>query len=385
MTMPPHTPIALIGAGPLGIELAIALQKADLQFTHLEAAQIGATMQWWPPGTRWFSSNERISIAGVPLTTPLQEKATREEYLAYLRSIVQQFNLHIHTYTRVITIAKPQDAIAAPFTLTLQPSLHPNAPTSQLTADKVILATGGTASPNLLNIPGENLPNASHYFQDPHTYFQKSLLIVGGRNSAIEAALRCHRAGAKVHFSYRRPNVDPKDIKYWLYPEFSALLKSGAITGHFNTCLTAITPTHVTLSPAGLEPPTSATDSPPSVPQCLSASVPSPYDLPIDFTLLITGYCADMSLFRSAGISLTTPHLLPTFNPDTMESNVPNLYIAGTAIAGTQGSRDPDGTRHGYKVFLENCHVHVPRILHHLTRQPPPPKSATPQFDRPES
>src|SRR5205823_321004 len=97
-----ETDIALIGAGPLGIEMAVGLKRAGLKYIHLEAKQVGATMQWWPPGTRWFSSNERISIAGVPLETPHQEKATREEYLAYLRSVVMQFALKIHTYTRVI-------------------------------------------------------------------------------------------------------------------------------------------------------------------------------------------------------------------------------------------------------------------------------------------
>jgi thioredoxin reductase (NADPH) len=358
----PHTPIALVGAGPLGIELAIAMQKADLQFTHLEAAQVGATMQWWPHGTRWFSSNERISIAGVPLVTPLEEKASREEYLAYLRSIVLQFDLQIRTYTKVTEISKPPHALDAPFTLTLQHALFPDAPITALTADKVILATGGTATPNLLHIPGEDFPHVSHYFHDPHVYFQKSLLIVGGRNSAVEAALRCQRAGAKVHLSYRGPNVDAKDIKYWLYPEFAALTKSGAITPHFRTCPTAITATHVTLSPSS------------------EGAGVGAQDLPIDFVLLLTGYNADMSLARSAGITLSGRQQLPTFNPDTMETNVPNLYIAGTAIAGTQG-----GSGRGYKVFLENCHIHVPRIVRHLTHQPPPAPQAAPNFERPES
>src|SRR3954454_13754461 len=103
--------IALVGAGPLGLEMAVALKRAGLAYVQFEAGQIGSTMQWWPPGTRWFSSNERISIAGVPLTTPLQEKATREEYLAYLRSIVLEFNLDIHTYTRVLSISKSQNAL----------------------------------------------------------------------------------------------------------------------------------------------------------------------------------------------------------------------------------------------------------------------------------
>ena len=277
---PNETHVALVGAGPLGLEMAVALKKAGLRYVQIEAAQIGATIQWWAPNTRWFSSPERISIAGVPLVTPNQEKASREEYLAYLRSIVEQFDLHIETYTRVIDIARHPDGR---FRLTLRPCIRGTllGPPRTLLADKVILSTGGTERPNLLNVPGEDLPHVTHYFQDPHAYFRKALLIVGGRNSAVEAALRCHRIGANVHFSYRRDGVDPKDIKYWLYPEFSSLIKSGEITPYFNTVVSAIMPTAVTLASA--EP-----------------SAAGPRQLPVDFVLLMTGYHADLSLARLA-------------------------------------------------------------------------------------
>ena len=251
MPTPTPTDILLIGAGPLGIEMAIALQRANLSYTHLEANQIGATMQWWAPGTRWFSSNERISIAGIPLETPNQEKASREEYLAYLRSIVLQFNLNIQTYTRVTHIEPQPDG-----TFLIRAKRNITGGGGQLLgeeqswlAKKLILSIGGTEKPNLLHIPGESLPHVSHYFHDPHTYFNRDLLIVGGRNSAVEAALRCHRAGARVHFSYHRDAIDKDSIKYWLYPEFSSLLKTNAIHPHFNTNLTEITPTHATLVP----------------------------------------------------------------------------------------------------------------------------------------
>jgi thioredoxin reductase (NADPH) len=352
-----HTNIALIGAGPLGLEIAVALKTAGLSYAHLEAGQIGSTIQWWAPATRWFSSPERISVAGVPLITPHQEKASREEYLAYLRSIALQFHLDIQTYTRVTHIRRQPDGT---FRLTLQKSFRgtPLGNPSTLTADKIILSTGGTERPNLLHVPGEDLPTVSHYFHDPHTYFQKTLLIVGGRNSAVEAALRCHRAGANVHLSYRRETVDHKDIKYWLYPEFASLTRSHKITAHYNTVVKEITPTHVTLSPT---------------PQ---HTAPRTERLPIDFTLLMTGYEADMSLAEMAGIELTTDQRLPSHNPATMETNVPNVYVAGTAIAGTQCR---------YKVFLENCHIHVPKILAHLTGQQSPSATPTPLYDRPES
>jgi thioredoxin reductase (NADPH) len=229
--------------------------------------------------------------------------------------------------------------------------------------DHVILATGGTALPNLLHVPGENLPHVSHYFHDPHLYFNQRLLIVGGRNSAVEAALRCCHAGAKVHMSYRRAGVDPKEIKSWLYPEFASLVQAGAIVGHFNTNVREITPTDVLLASTGggVE----------------EAGAVEGERLPVDFVLLLTGYRADMSLAAAAGIRLEGAAQVPAFNPRTMETNVPGIYIAGTAIAGSQER---------YQVFLENCHVHVERIVAHLVGQSPP-ESEEPAaaLERPES
>jgi len=342
--------IALVGAGPLGIEIAAALSRAGLSYVHLEAGQIGATMQWWAPGTRWFSSNDRISIAGVPLMTPLQEKASREEYLAYLRSVVEQFNLQIDTYTRVVAIERINDE----FILRTRRSIGGKllGGERRFRVQKIILSTGGTEKPNLIHVPGEDLPHVSHYFQDPHIYFRRDLLIVGGRNSAIEAALRCHRAGASVSLSYRGPAIDSKDIKYWLYPEFSSLVKAGKIGSYFDACVTEITSTHVKLRhPAG------------------ETSL-----VPADFVLLMTGYAADMSLATMAGVELTGDQAMPTYNSHTMETNIPGVYVAGTAIAGSQRR---------YKIFLENCHVHVDRILAHLTGEQPEEHERI--YDRPEA
>ena len=340
--------IALVGAGPLGIEMAVALKRAGLDYVHLEAGQIGATMAWWARGTRWFSSNERISIAGVPLVTPAQEKATREEYLAYLRSVVEQFDLTIHTYRRVEQIRRAADRIL----LTVRHAVRAEAAAVEISAGRLILVAGGTARPNMLGIAGEYLGHVSHYFKEPHRYFRQRVLIVGGRNSAVEAALRCHRAGAKVAFSYRRDNVSKESIKYWLYPEFAALCKSGEIEAHWNT-------TPVRITPEGAE---------------LRGADGRTTSVAADFVLLLTGYAADMSLARMAGVTLAGEQEIPTFDPETMLTNAPGVYIAGTAVAGTQ---------RGYKVFLENCHVHVDRVVAHLTGRRR--TVAEPRIDLPES
>jgi thioredoxin reductase (NADPH) len=208
-----------------------------------------------------------------------------------------------------------------------------------------------------LNVPGEDLPHVSHYFQDPHTYFRTRLLVVGGRNSAVEAALRCYQAGAEVSLSYRRAELDPREVKYWLLPEINALVSSGRIAGHFSTVVRRITPTHVTL-----EAPDGRTS-----------------ELPADFVLLMIGYEADMALCHAAGVELSEPGRKPVHDPRTMQTNVPGVYVAGTVVAGTQAH---------YRLFIENCHVHVERIVAALSGRAagelvePAPADV---LDRPES
>ena len=329
--------LIVVGAGPIGIELGVALQRAGVDGLLLEAGQIGQTMLGWPPMTRWFSSPERITIAGVPIQTLDQSKCTREEYLAYLRSVVMQFDLEIRTYEPVVALARDGEG----FTVTTAP-LAGGRRTCR--ARRLVLATGGNARPNLLGIPGEDLPHVSHVMDDPHKYFRKRVVIVGGRNSAVEAALRLYRAGARVALSYRGAAF-PDKVKYWLRPEIEYLIKSGRIDGHLATLPVEITPTHVAIAPVGGG---------------------GPVRLPADFVLLLVGYEADMSLFEAAGVTLAGERRVPRFDEATMETDVPGLYVAGTAAAGTQ--------RSGVRLFLENAHVHVERITAALTGAPPPPE-----------
>jgi thioredoxin reductase (NADPH) len=316
--------VAIIGAGPLGIELAVALQRAGVSFIHFDACQIGYTISWFPPQTRFFSSNDRIAIAGVPLQTPDQNKATREQYLAYLRAVVQQFDLKINTYEPVVRIERESSGFILTTTRAGIEQRH--------RSKRIVLATGGTAHPRTLGVPGENLPHVHRHWREPHDYFEKRVLVVGGKNSAVETALRFHHAGAHVSLSYRRPELPAKSIKYWLLPEVTGLMKSGAIRAYVNTCVTAITPTHVRLS--------------------------SGEDVEADFVVPQIGYVADMSLCRMAGVDLQGDRQTPVYDPHTMETNVPGIYLSGTVVGGTQDK---------YEIFIENGHVHVERIVAHLT------------------
>lgn len=339
--------VAIVGAGPIGLELAAALKPAGVDYIHFEARQIGQTIFNWPSNTQFFSSPERVAIAGFPFQNVDQQKATGEAYLAYLRAIVEQLALPINTYEAVLAAEPRQDGFV----------LQTEAQTGKHTyrCRRVVLATGGMAGPRKIGIPGEDLPHVSHYFKEPHPYFRKRLLVVGGKNSALEAALRCWRCGAEVAISYRRPEFDGRTVKPHLLSEISLLVREGRIAFLPATVPIEITPQHVVLAPAQDGKPTA---HPPII-------------RPVDFVLLATGFVADMRLFESAGVTLQGEQRAPVFSPETMETNVPGLYVAGVAAAGTQQQ---------FRLFIENCHQHVEKIAAALTGQPQRP--ATTMKDR---
>jgi thioredoxin reductase (NADPH) len=327
--------VAIVGAGPIGIELHALLRARGLDVLHLDAGPIGATLTWWAPQTKFFSSPERIAIAGVPLHLPDQEKATKEQYLTYLRTVVQQRDLPIETFRRVERVDRGDDGA---FDL----SIRGPHDTRAARARRVVLAIGDMHRPRMLDIPGEDLPHVSHYLKDPHLYFRRRVLIVGGKNSAVEAAIRLYRVGADVTISYRRTEFSER-VKYWLRPELLFLIKRGSIGFLPSTAPVSISPEAVTLArtddhgrPAG-----------------------ATLEVRPDFVLLMTGYEQDPTLFEQAGIELEGPNRAPRHNPRTMETNVPGIYVAGTAAAGTQVG--------GVKVFIETAHVHATRIAAHLT------------------
>jgi thioredoxin reductase (NADPH) len=314
--------VAIIGAGPIGLELAVALKQAGIDYVQLDAGQIGSTIEWYPPLMLFHSSSDRLALAGMPIQTANQQKVTREEFLAYLRALVQHFGLTVRTYERV---EKVQRLPEGGFFL----QTHAVDGEHGYRADSVVLAIGAMHAPRLLNVPGENLPHVSHYLADPHKYFGKRLVIVGGRNSAVEAAVRCHRAGADVTISYRRDDFDPKVVKFWLLPEVRALIRDDKVRFLPRTNVVEIRGGTVLLSPA--------------------------QEIAADFVLLMTGYRQDTTLFDMLGVELSGTAREPVHDPDTMETNVHGVFIAGTAVAGTPPRK--------VAVIVETCHVHVPRIV----------------------
>jgi thioredoxin reductase (NADPH) len=333
------TDIAIIGAGPIGLELAVALKRAGVDYLHFDARQIGHTFTWWPRNTHFFSTSERLAIAGVPMQNNHQQRITGEDYLAYLRAVVEQFDLSVNTYEPVIALSRVADG----FELHTKPlSGDGVGPEPRVVwAERVVVASGDMAKPHRLGIPGEDLPHVSHYFQEPHTYFRKRLLVVGGRNSAVEAALRCWRCGADVAISYRRAQFDDKFVKITILPDLKTQIRVGTIKFYPETQPTEITPSHVVLSDVNHD----------------AKTVHK-----ADFVLLCTGFEADLALLESAGVTLQGRERVPVFDAETMETDVSGLYVAGTAASGNQVR---------YNLFVENCHHHVSRIVHAIVGQWP--------------
>ena len=329
---------AIIGAGPIGIELAVAFKRAAIDYVHLDAAQIGSTIQWYPLEMLFHSRADLLSISGVPLQVSDQQKPKREEYLAYLRSVVLQFALEIRTYERVEKATRRAEGGFELRTRTIGGE-------RLYRVDIVVVAIGAMHAPRLLGIPGEDAPNVSHYFRDPHDFFGRRLLIVGGRNSAVETAVRCQRAGASVTISYRRAEFDSGVIKFWLLPEIRGMIRDGRVSFLPNTIPLEIGASSAQLAMTGEDG------------QVLPDAVP--LALPADFVLLMTGYRQDTSLFKTLGVDLGGLDQQPRYDPETMETNVPGVFVAGTAIAGT-----PPGK---IRVIVESCHVHIPRIVAAVT------------------
>jgi len=334
------TGVLIVGAGPIGLEVHWELKRRGIDCVHLDKSQVASTIEWFPNGMTFFSSPDRIGICGIPLQTPGQRKATKDEYLDYIRTVVMTRDLAVRTFEEVVSL---EPGFVA--------HTKRNDGEHRIEAEKVVLATGDMAQARLLGIPGEDLPHVSHYFREPHRHFQRQVLVVGGKNSAVEAALRCWHAGAQVSLAYRGDAFPEKSVKYWLLPELKGRIHRGEIQALFRTDPLRISPTHVTLRRDGVE-----------------------FDVGADDVLLMTGYTADMSLFEQLGAELEGEDRSPVIDPDTMETTVPGLYVAGTATAGTQ---------HGYTLFLENCHIHAVRIAAALAGDTPPPEP--PPLTVPES
>jgi thioredoxin reductase (NADPH) len=327
--------LVIVGAGPSGLSAAIAAKQRDLDYQVLEQGVLVNSIYRFPPQMVFFTTPELLEIGGLPFVSPY-EKPTRAEALNYYRKVAEKYDLQI-AYGETVLSVQREDDVFALATRTSCPSAssgHPE-PVEGWGVERVryarnvLMAIGYYDHPNLIGVPGEDLPHVHHYYSEPHAYFRQRVVIVGGGNSAAEAALECFRAGARVTLVHRWPELKAS-IKYWVKPDIENRIKEGSVAARFNTCVTAVKPTFVVVRTAG-----SNRDE----------------ELPADAVLLLTGYRSDSNLLRAAGVHLNE-RCVPAFNPETLETNVPGLFLAGGAVTGMDTSN----------IFIENGRFHGEKI-----------------------
>jgi thioredoxin reductase (NADPH) len=316
--------VLIVGAGPAGLAAAIAAKREGLRGLVLDKGGLVDGIYRFPRNMVFFTTPELLEIGGLPFVTPF-EKPTRMEALRYYRRVADAFSLDIAFDERVVGVRRETAGQSPAFVLDIETREGGN---RTRRARAVVLATGYYDQPNLLGVPGEDLPHVSHYYSEPHPYYRRPVVVVGGRNSAAEAALDLYRAGARVTLVHREPALGDS-IKYWVKPDIENRIAEGSIPAMFGTGVQRITRTsvHVT-GPAG--------DA----------------ELPADGVFLLTGYHPDWALLEGAGVVIDAAGLVARYDPDTLETDVPNLFLAGGVVSG----------RTAAPVFIENGRAHGERI-----------------------
>jgi bacillithiol disulfide reductase len=281
----------------------------------IDAGAICNSIVNYPVGMTFFTTPERLEIGNHPITTS-GAKPTREEALKYYRGVVRVEGLRVRTYARLVDVGRNKEQLVATVVSGIGDQRE-----ETIGCDRLVLATGYFDHPNLLGIPGEDLPHVSHYPEEPHRTSGLDVVIVGGKNSAVELALNTHRAGARVTLVYRGGAFKPS-VKYWLRPDIENRIKAGEIAVRWSTTVCAITPRHVVVQNSS-----GATE-----------------ELPADLVYLLTGYLPDFDLFRRIGLELDPASGKPVHNPATLETNVPGIYLAGSVTSGRSIS----------EIFIEN-------------------------------
>jgi thioredoxin reductase (NADPH) len=316
--------VIIIGAGPIGLACAIEAKRAGLDALIIEKGALINSFLGYPTGMEFFSTPDLLEIGGYPLIAR-GYKPLREEALDYYRRVAEVENLDVKLYERVIRA----EGEAGNFTVVTEHGTH--------SCRFVVAATGFYDVPNLMGVPGEDLPKVTHYYKEPYPYSGQKVAVIGAKNSAAKAALDCLRHGADVTLIVRGPEVS-QSVKYWIRPNLLNRIKDGQITAYFDTEVVEIRLDSLLLeTPEGER------------------------EIENDWVLAMTGYRPNYPLLERLGVDFEGPSRKPVHNTDTLETNRPGVYLAGTVCGGMDTS----------EWFIENGRVHARQIMAHITAQEP--------------
>lgn len=312
--------ILIIGAGPIGLNCALEAEKNNLSYVIVEKGTIVNSLYHYPLYMKFFSTAEKLEIAEIPFISTAP-KPGRQEALEYYQGIARQKNLNIHLYEKVVNIDKKDSHFEI------------ESSKSKYLAKSVIISTGFYDIPNLMNIPGEGLEKVKHYYTEPYPYAKQKIVVVGSSNSSVDAALETYRKGAEVTMIIRHSEIS-KNVKYWVKPDIENRISEGSINAYFNSEITGITENAVIFKDEKGE----------------------VREIENDFVLAMTGYLPDFDFLRNSGIDLQGECLNPVYHPETMESNIPGLYLAGVVCGG----------KDTHLWFIENSRIHAEMIIRNI-------------------
>ncbi|MBS0027891.1 YpdA family putative bacillithiol disulfide reductase [Chitinophaga sp. 22321] len=312
--------VLIIGGGPIGLACALEARKAGLTYIIIEKGCLVNSLYNYPLYMTFFSTSERLEIGNVPFVS-INPKPTRPEALEYYRRVATSNGINIKLFEEVQQVTPN----AGEYTITTSKGAYH--------ARNVVIATGFYDIPNLMQIPGENLPKVTHYYKDPHFYATQDVVVIGAHNSAVDAALETYRKGARVTMVIRQSEIGSR-VKYWVKPDIENRIKEGSIKAYFHSSLLAVREREVDIStPDG------------------NITIPN------DFVIAMTGYQPNFELLQKAGIELSNDGIkMPSYNPLTMETNMPHIYLAGVVCGGMNT----------HVWFIENSRDHAEKIMTHV-------------------
>jgi len=331
--MAESSPIVIVGAGPTGIACAIELGKRGIDAVCYDKGFLLDTLYHFPEEMRWFSTRDLLDIAGVPFATP-EAHPTRLESLAYYRGVAEKFSVKMIPHARIVSI-RPREGGGVVILSEAKDLPSSGDRESEITTPAAIIATGFFHNPKRLNVPGEDLPLVHRRYVSGYPFHGLDVVVVGSRNSAAEAALDLYRHGARVTLVARGPAISER-VKYWIKPDLENRIAAGKIRALFHSRILAIENGAVRVEG-------------PSGEKALRADAVFP----------LIGYEPDFAFFERCGILLEGPNRIPSHDLETLESNVPNLYLAGAILGGTEVGR----------IFIENSRHHAALIANSIERR----------------